>query len=304
MSDTPPQPQPPSSSSLASSSPLSTTSSTSRPAVTPPNSIRTLDSRLRNITRDDFSANRLRRALANTILGQLMPDGAVKGGTAMKLRLGQASSRFTPDFDAARAGSLSAFLDTFERSLAVGWGGFTGRLVAASSPRPAGVPADYVMRPYDVKLHFKGRSWLTVRLEVGHDEIGDTDHPEMRIPADLIDLFAQLGLPEPGPVPVLAIDHQIAQKLHACSAPGSERAHDLVDLQLLIASEDYDLALVGQTARRLFRSRRGHEWPPTVTAGPTWEGVYAAACEGLDVNQEMTAAVVWTNDLIARIDAA
>lgn len=172
-------PQPPSSSSPSSSSP----SSTPRPTVAPPNSIRTLDVRLRNIAGDLFSANRLRRAVANTVLGQVMPAGAVKGGTAMKLRLGQASSRFTPDFDAARAGTLSAFLDAFERSLASGWGGFTGRLVVAPPPRPAGVPADYVMRPYDVKLDFKGRSWLTVRLELGHDEIGDTDHAEMRIPA-------------------------------------------------------------------------------------------------------------------------
>ena len=105
-------------------------------------------------------------------------------------------------------------------------------------------------------------------------------------------------------MPVLAIDHQIAQKLHACTAPGSERAHDLVDLQLLITAENCDLALVGQTARRLFRSWHGHEWPPTVTVGPAWEGVYAVACEGLDVHQDLTAAGEWTNDLIAHIETA
>lgn len=33
-------------------------------------------------------------------------------------------------------------------------------------------------------------------------------------------------------MPVGAVEHQIAQKLHAASAPGSSRAHDLVDLQL------------------------------------------------------------------------
>ncbi len=115
-------PQPPS----ASSSPSSTASWTPRPAVAPPNSIRTLDARLRNIARDDFSADRLCRALANTILGQLMSGGAVKGGTAMKLLLGQANSRFTPDLEAARVGTLPVFLDAFERSLTVGWGGFTG----------------------------------------------------------------------------------------------------------------------------------------------------------------------------------
>jgi hypothetical protein len=34
-----------------------------------------------------------------------------------------------------------------------------------------------VMRPYDVKLAFHGRSWHTVKLELGHNEIGDADNP-------------------------------------------------------------------------------------------------------------------------------
>jgi len=44
---------------------------------------------------------RLRRALANTVVGQMLPPGVVKGGTAMKVRVGEAGSRFTPDLDAA-----------------------------------------------------------------------------------------------------------------------------------------------------------------------------------------------------------
>ena len=38
---------------------------------------------------------RIQRAIANTIVGQMLPPGVVKGGTAMKLRLGEAHSRFT-----------------------------------------------------------------------------------------------------------------------------------------------------------------------------------------------------------------
>jgi len=36
-------------------------------------------------------------------------------------------------------------------------------------------------------------------------------------------------------------DHQVAQKLHAVSGEGSERARDLVDLQLLDKGEDLDV---------------------------------------------------------------
>jgi len=45
----------------------------------------------------DGEARRIQRAVANTIVGQMLPPGVVKGGTAMKLRLGEAGSRFTPD---------------------------------------------------------------------------------------------------------------------------------------------------------------------------------------------------------------
>jgi len=49
-----------------------------------------------------------------------------------------------------------------------------------------------------------------------------------------------VGLPEPVPVSVLPVPAQIAQKLHAWTAPDdpttgwvNDRPHDLVDLQLL-----------------------------------------------------------------------
>jgi len=80
------------------------------------------------------------------------------------------------------------------------------------------------MKPFDVKLAYRGRSFMTVPLEVGHDEIGDT---ELALAPDIQGLFETLGLLIPEPVPVLATHHQVAQKLHACTAVGSERAHDL-----------------------------------------------------------------------------
>lgn len=234
-----------------------------------------LNARINSEAGSVSSGVRLRKAVANTVLAQLLPPGAVKGGTAMKLRLGTVGSRFTPDFDVARHGTLEEFLTEFEENLQAGWGSFTGRLVARVPPKPIEVPTEYIMRPYDVKLSFKSKSWMTVLVELGHDELGDTMDPVKLIADDLVALFARLGLEEPRPAPVLAVHHQMAQKLHACTAVGSERAHDLVDLQLLVQHEDPGLALVAETAHRLFRSRRAHPWPPHVVVGSTWAGIYA-----------------------------
>lgn len=50
-------------------------------------------------------------------------------------------------------------------------------------PQPEGVPDEYVMRPSDIRLAYKGRHWLTVRFELGHNEIGSSERPEYRITA-------------------------------------------------------------------------------------------------------------------------
>lgn len=269
---------------------------------TPPRHVQALRARFRNMAADELAVNRLERAVANVVLAQMLPPGAVKGGTALKLRLGPERSRFTPDLDVARADTLEQFLDGYGQALTAGWGGFTGRLVPVRPARPTGVPADYIMQPFDIKVAYEARPWMTVRLEVGHDEIGDTDAPELHLSADLTRVFLALGLPEPQPVPVLPIDHQVAQKIHACSAPGSERAHDLVDLQLLIGGEDdVDLVAVRATCERLFASRRAHPWPPTVTAGPTWARIYADAADGMACLATVEEAVPWVNDLVRRI---
>ncbi|MGL5865345.1 MAG: nucleotidyl transferase AbiEii/AbiGii toxin family protein [Dermatophilaceae bacterium] len=268
--------------------------------TTPPRNLTSLRARFRNIAAGELAINRLERAVANVVLAQMLPPGAVKGGTGIKLRLGHGGSRFTPDLDVARRSTMGQFLTDYTAALTTGWAGFTGRLVPVRAAKPVGVPAPYVMQPYDIKVAYHSRAWMTVRLEVGHDEIGDTDKPDFVLAGDLAAVFTRLGLPEPAPVAVLSVDHQIAQKLHACSAPGSERAHDLVDLQLLM-SEPVDLDRVRATCERLFASRRAHSWPPTVHAGSMWPAIYPSAAEGIDGLVSMDDAVMWVNALIRQI---
>lgn len=273
----------------------------------PPN-VRSLDKRIQNLAdARGRPVRRIQRAIANTVVGQMLPPGVVKGGTAMKVRVGEGASRFTPDLDASRIRTLSLdeYLAQLDDRLLQGWGGFAGTLVELPAPQPDGVPEEYIMQPFDIRLEYQSRRWLTVRFELGRDEVGSTDEVETVLAEDILELFSILGLPDPQPLPVLALEHQVVQKLHACTAVNpktgrNERAHDLVDLQILDQEETTDMAAVEEIGRRLFAARRSHAWPPTVVAYDGWDTLYIEAADGLDVFADVTAAVQWANEFIAR----
>lgn len=265
-----------------------------------PVSVRSLEQRIRNLEDSQGLALRRRVSMALVVVSQMLPEGAIKGGGAVALRYGR-GTRFTQDLDAARVQSLSRFRSDFENSLAAGWAGFTGRLIERPAPRPAAVPAAYVMQPFDVKLDYRGRSWCTVKFELGHNELGDADQPEYHLSNSLVGLFTEAGLEEPKPVPVMCADHQVAQKLHALSSPGSERAKGLVDLQLLDKGENLDLSRLAEACARLFDYRRQQSWPPTIQIGGQWDTPYIEAAEDAAVLPAAEEAVVWANKLVQRI---
>lgn len=228
-----------------------------------PTGVRSLERRIRNLEGDGGLALRRRVGMALVVVGQMLPEGAIKGGSALALRFGR-GIRFTQDLDAARVQPLARFRSAFEESLAAGWAGFTGRLVEKAAPRLPTVPTAYVMQPFEVKLDYRGRPWCTVKFELGHNEIGDADDPQYQLASDLAGLFTEVGLEAPKPVPVMRSDHQVTQKLHAASDEGSERGRDLVDLQLLDKGEPLELRQVRATCVRLFDYRRQQAWPPTI----------------------------------------
>lgn len=268
-----------------------------------PNSRRNLDFAMERLFgRDELPAKRA--IMANAIVAQMLPDGSVKGGSAIKMRLGDGATRYTTDLDVARASTMEDFESELDAALKHGWEGFTGALAEGRQAHPAGVPPQYVMQPFKVKLSYNTKPWLTVDLEVGHNEIGDADEPDFVVPEDANTILAALGFPAIGPVPVMPLTHQIAQKFHAVSAPGSARAHDLIDLQLLDSAYDGDYANVKATCERLFAYRKMQTWPPSIVGGLEWESLYAAQLPAGNLLATADEAVAWANELIARIDAS
>lgn len=74
-----------------------------------PNSRRNLDMAIRRAFGDDRFV-RMRTLIANTVVARMLPDGVVRGGSALKMRLGDEGTRFTSDLDTATASPVEAYV--------------------------------------------------------------------------------------------------------------------------------------------------------------------------------------------------
>ena len=88
------------------------------------------------------------------------------------------------------------------------------------------------------------------------------------------------------------------------SAPRSKRAHDLVDLQIIMAKAAIDMRKTAQICQRLFAYRKTHAWPPQIAKDANWDEAYSAQKLNLPVLTTVDEAIAWANDLIREIDAA
>ena len=265
-----------------------------------------LELALTRLAGSNLAAVVYRDMMAGVILGQMLPAGTVvKGGTSLRLRFGPGKSRVTMDFDTARSMELDEYIKFLRERLAEGWADFTGEVLIRKQGSPKGVPFEYVMQPLDVKLAYRNHPWCTVRLEVSHNELGDADTLDIReLPEEIKDIFSALNLPEPKPIPLMSIPFQVSQKLHGVSQHGSSRVRDLIDLQLIMQNEQFDIAATADICRKLFCYRKLHQWPANVAKGDGWDSVYDEQRGDLPVAESCDEAVRIVNELIEQLDRA
>ena len=67
-----------------------------------PNSMHRLDNALKRMTPNEKAYVNTRSLVANAIVASMMPSGAIKGGSSLKVRFGDALTRFTTDLDTAK----------------------------------------------------------------------------------------------------------------------------------------------------------------------------------------------------------
>ena len=268
-----------------------------------PNSRTNLNKAIERFAANPAHARELRDLMANAIVAHMIGDGVVKGGSGLRFRYGDKRTRVTMDLDTAWKTGLDEFLKILRAKLEQGWNGFAGEVRILRQASVRGLPFDYVMQPCEVKLKYLGMPWYTVMLEVGHNEIGDANECDMvEMPEILCRLFDFLNIPRPGPIPAMRLEYQVAQKLHGVSAPSSKRAHDLIDLQLIVENGKFDMRLCGEICKRLFKYRKGQKWPPVIFVGEGWAAAYNAQKADLPVLASVDEAVKWANNLINRIN--
>jgi hypothetical protein len=281
-----------------------------------PKNLRSLRDRLIHVSRRDGVAfGRLQQHVGVLVVSQLMgaltgeddqPFLLIKGGSALELRCGIAQSRASRDLDAVTRHDIQLVWRALAESARHGWEGFTAVL---TEPEAIDVPG-LVTKPhrFTVKLKYQGAPFVSIPVEVSPQEAGNTHAMDWaHSPA-----LGLVGLPLSQPIPCMTIPWQIAQKLHAVTAalPDgrlNDRAHDLVDLQILAALViDESLDSVRQACVAVFDARSQQLWPPMVTVHEHWPRIYTEAVSSvgdLGLAEDVQDAALFVNDFVRRVDA-
>jgi len=238
----------------------------------------------------------------------------VKGGLYLELQLGL-TARTTKDVDTLFRGDAAEFQRVLDQVLAEPWAPFS--LVRTELERVEKAPR--VVKPYrfDIKLMVRGATWRRVRVEVSFPEgqIGAFANP---VPAPGIGFF---GVKSPNEIIGIAMDYQVAQKLHAASDPHAppdfinDRVRDIIDLVLIkenLYSQDVSPTLPTACldvfeARAKEASAIGavpRHWPPNLVANDTWEAAYPKLATSVGLACSLKEAIIMVEAWVCDINAA
>lgn len=283
----------------------------------PPPNLRSLRDRLTQVAqRQGVAFGRLQRHVAMIVVAQFAstltddrgaPLLLVKGGSSLELRRGIPDSRTSKDLDTVARCDIETVHERFADAGEAGWEGYTAIFTVPEEIDVPGMPVK--PRRFTAKLSYRGRPFASVPIEVSTVEAGNVDQFDT-LTSDALGL---VGMSATITVPCMTIPWQIEQKLHAVTAlleepKVNDRAHDLVDLQLLEALlPDNDLLVARAASIAVFEARAQHPWPPKVAALPHWPPIYTGALEGLE-HLELAGTVDAAADVVqrfvARIDRA
>jgi hypothetical protein len=185
----------------------------------------------------------------------------LKGGVAMELRFAQ-RARATKDLDLVLDGDRGTRLRSIEQALKLKFDEFSFRLKAQTREMDL---ADTVR--VDVAIQYRTRAWQTVEVDLGPSGTTTIDRVEPTIAG-----LHEMGVPVTSPIRCISLSEQVAQKLHACTAPhtATTRARDILDIFLIEALGQLNYAAALAAALRVFQERGTHDFPPQLVLPATW----------------------------------
>lgn len=174
-------------------------------------------------------------------------------------------------------------------------------------------------RRFNLILSMKGVTWARVQVELAPDE-GQAGNSIEWIPAPPLGGF---GLPSSEATCCLAMQYQIAQKIHAVSDPHdppesrNDRPRDIVDVLLLKELVDATAmptyAEIGHACQDVFAARAAdarqlgrieRHWPPGIEGYPHWVRAYADAQRTARFAMDMDDALIALNAWICELEAS
>ena len=274
-----------------------------------------LETRLKNkANTQDVDVQRLRKQVAfDRLLCRLFQKSNVlwilKGGYAMELRMEVA--RTTRDIDLSLQGmpaleintsSNQAIRDLLQTAAAINLQDYFTFLIGEPMMDLEGAPYGGARYPVDARMD--GRTFARFHLDVG---LGD----KALQPLDSLQSKNWLGFAniEPGTFIMISKEQQFAEKYHAYTRPRADRPNsrvrDLIDMVLLIQSDDMDISMIQRAFSVTFSGRKTHKMPDKVPQPPdNRAGPFKAMAVECQIDTDIKAAVVMLTQFVNCLKAA
>lgn len=256
----------------------------------------------------------LDEGLASTVLADLIvleilssgSDGiqlnqSVRGGVHLTLRTSLSQARLTKDLDLL---GIAPHEEDLQGVQGKSLGAFTlGRVWTPKQAKPENIPGDYLITRVNAQLLVRGGLWRTVKLDFGIDELGLNEmSQEVALSPELQGLLKLAGIESAKGISCMGMEYQIAQKLHALTAPESDRGHDLYDIFIYMGLGGLDFALLESLRSRIFSFRNNHSWEGRILPTLRLKETYETAVLGIQTAPNFEEALDVVNRQLVRDD--
>ena len=205
-----------------------------------------------------------------------------KGGTSFLFRFGIEAARTTQDIDMTLGADRERIETLILGLVGVSWNQFKVKGVkVVKTIAPGWVAEEKRLVKFKVQITFGDSEWRTVVIEATTDEFESSNSIESLAGDILSEPFQVLGLEGPSAVPVMQAELQIAQKVHACLDPSSERGHDLYDIYKMLEVSKVDIAKLARLVAQTFDVRGRHAWNPSFRPIESFKAQYLRETNGI-----------------------